>query len=79
MKKISMITILLLATGTLFAENHLVPLESQSVHVPKGFDSNDKVEIVVTGLLPSTCYRRPTAEAKIIDKNVFVDVKATKV
>lgn len=61
-----------------FARGNEVLINSDNVFVPKGFDSNDNVEVVVTGVLPNTCYRRPTGEAKISGNQVSIDVKATK-
>ncbi len=79
MKRLSLIALTLITTSTLFARSEEVQIESENIHVPKGFDSNDKVEVVVTGLLPSTCYRRPVAEAKVNGHNVTINLKATKV
>jgi hypothetical protein len=39
-----------------------VPLFSGKLYIPKGFDTNDLVEITVQGSLPNSCYRSPTYE-----------------
>ena len=36
----------------------LVPVSAQYLFVPKGFDDNDSIEVVVDGYLPSTCYKQ---------------------
>src|SRR4051812_16291397 len=35
----------------------LVPIEIQSAYLPAGFDSNDKVQVVVDGWFPNSCYK----------------------
>ncbi len=56
-----------------------VSIDPNTVHVPKGFDANDDVEIIVTGAVPDSCHKRPTGQAKILDSKVIIDMKATKV
>jgi hypothetical protein len=41
-----------------------VQLMSGKLYVPEGFDSNDLVEVVVSGKLPDLCYRNPTVEVE---------------
>ena len=77
-KNLLLATAVILSTSTTFARSEEVHIESESVHVPKGFDSNDNVEVVLTGVLPSTCYRRPFGEAKVLGNQVGIDIKATK-
>lgn len=62
-----------------FAASELVGIHPSQVHVPLGFDSNDKVEVIVTGLLPDTCHRRPTGQVKLQGQDIIVDMKADKV
>lgn len=45
------------------------------VYSPAGFDSNDSVEVVVTGFLPNLCYKAPKSEAVV--KNGRIEVKVT--
>ena len=67
----------LAASGTLLAEA-LAPIESQFLFVPKGFDDNDKVEIVLDGYMPSTCYRQaePTFTVDVAAKVITVQAMA---
>lgn len=46
------------------------------VFVPQGFDSNDSVELIVTGNFPSTCYSRNQVEVKVIDEVIKVHITA---
>ena len=42
--------------------------------VPKGFDNNDNVEIVVTGKYPNPCYTRNNSVVEIRDNKVLITV-----
>jgi hypothetical protein len=46
------------------------------LYVPEGFDSNDSVELVVSGTFPNTCYRRNDVEVKVVDEVVEIKVTA---
>lgn len=61
--------------ATIFAhagtpEERIVPVED--VFAPMGFDSNDNVEIVVSGYLPNLCHKNPKAKVKVEDKKIKV-------
>lgn len=43
--------------------------------IPAGFDSNDNVEVVITGYLPNLCHKSPSAKVEI--KGNKVDIKMT--
>ncbi len=43
--------------------------------IPAGFDSNDNVEVVITGYLPNLCHKSPSAKVEI--KGNSVDIKMT--
>lgn len=69
-----------LVTNMAYTDTLDVDIALEDVHVPLGFDSNDRnVEIVVTGIVPDTCYRRPQGIAKIEGNQISVDMKAVKV
>ena len=53
-----------------------LPLPIKQVYIPKGFDSNDHIEVVVTGELPNLCYFGPSATAKIDGNLITIDVFA---
>ena len=40
-------------------------IDIENVYIPKGFDSNDNVEIVVEGQLPNLCHQVPKIKANI--------------
>jgi hypothetical protein len=44
-------------------ETRMIPVEH--IFVPKGFDSNDNVEIVITGILPNLCHKSPKVKMNI--------------
>lgn len=48
------------------------------VFLPKGFDSNDNVEVVVSGILPNLCYKSPRGEVEIKGNDVFISMKAIR-
>lgn len=52
----------------------MVPIDH--IYIPQGFDSNDNVEIVVTGYLPNLCYKSPKALVQIRERNIFVTIKS---
>ena len=52
----------------------LSPLEH--LYVPKGFDSNDSVEVIVTGYFPNPCYSRNNVEVSVNDALINITVTA---
>lgn len=53
-----------------------VELKVLDLYAPKGFDSNDTVEVVVTGYLPNLCYKSPFAVAEKSGNEIKVKIKA---
>jgi hypothetical protein len=49
------------------------------VFVPAGFDSNDSVEIFITGYLPNLCYKAPRSEVKLKGENIEIKMTALTV
>lgn len=56
-----------------------VSINYDHIYIPRGFDSNDNSEIVITGRLPSTCYLKPKGEVNIKDNKITVKAMATEV
>lgn len=54
----------------------VIPSPVDHLFVPKGFDNNDSVEVVVTGKYPNPCYIRNNSEVEVRDNKVFVTVTA---
>ena len=53
-----------------------VPVDA--LYIPAGFDSNDSVEVVITGYLPNLCHKNPMTSFKV-DKNLIsITVSALK-
>ena len=55
-------------------EKRLVPVEN--VFIPAGFDSNDPVEVVITGFLPNLCHKSPKAEVEVSSALVKINVES---
>lgn len=58
------------------AGTEIVPSPVDHLYVPKGFDSNDSVELVVTGVFPNSCYSRNDVRVNVQDDVVDVTVTA---
>ena len=54
----------------------LVPIDG--VFSPKGFDSNDNSEIVVSGYLPNLCHKTPMTKSEVKDGKINITVTALK-
>jgi hypothetical protein len=74
----NLFVLLLLIANVAFAGNQTeMYVPTDDIYVPKGFDSNDNVEVVVTGFLPDLCYHSPQAKViKTEGKNIIIEVKA---
>lgn len=55
-----------------------IPVTSPVDHlfVPKGFDNNDNVEVLVSGTFPNPCYSRNKVEVDVKDEKIDVTVTA---
>ena len=80
MKRFLSVFALLMAVSSLAStKKEDVMIATNNVHVPRGFDANDYVTLVITGELPSTCYLRPYGEAKIVEGRITITTKAWRV
>lgn len=73
---------LLLLTTTFFMTSFafaglpiLKNIPVKHIYIPKGFDSNDNVEVVVTGTLPNLCHKAPQVEIKKTEHDISVSLK----
>ena len=46
--------------------------------VPRGFDNNDNLEVVVTGKFPNPCYIKNKVEVEVLGNKVLINVTALK-
>jgi hypothetical protein len=74
MKKI-LLFILLLSTLQTYAAMEKVLLNGR-LYLPKGFDDNDLVEVIVVGVLPDTCHKNPVFEIERNDPNYTISLYA---
>lgn len=75
MKRILAVSCLILSTIG-FARGEETVVAVNDVFIPKGFDGNDDVEIVLSGEFPNTCYQRPKTELAVRNGKINVDMKA---
>lgn len=78
MKKLVLSVLLSLVTSLpLMAFSPLVAeIPSDNIFLPFGYDSNDNVEIVVTGTLPNSCYKAPSVKLEKSDDTISVFLMA---
>ena len=62
-------------TELAFASGALVPVASQDVFVPKGFDDNDQVMVVLDGYLPNSCYQLDSVTQAIDEATKTITVQ----
>ena len=67
----------LLFSSFAMAQPEIILAPVDHLYVPEGFDSNDSVEVVVTGTFPNACYSRNNVEVKVVGE--IVDVKVTAI
>lgn len=59
-----------------FAQPQIIPAPVKHLYVPQGFDSNDAVEVVVTGNFPNPCLSRNDVSVSVIEDKIDVLVTA---
>jgi hypothetical protein len=67
---------LLFAFSPLLMAQTLQEVNIHQVYVPKGFDTNDQIELSVSGNLPSLCYYSPRVEAKSTEQGIVLTATA---
>lgn len=77
-KLLSMLVLCLLAPmmNNAFAGPVKITVPVETVFAPRGFDSNDNVEIVVSGFLPNLCYTSPSVELNWTENTLEVELKS---
>jgi hypothetical protein len=66
----------LLFTTTIFAAPEVILAPVDHLYIPKGFDSNDSVEVVVTGTFPNVCYSRNSVNVRLRGEEIDIEVTA---
>lgn len=74
--KLSLIATLLLSAAA-HAQPSIILAPIDHLYIPEGFDSNDSVEVVVTGSFPNPCYTRNKVDVKV--NGDIVDIKVTSI
>lgn len=59
-----------------YAQPHVIPAPVKHLYIPDGFDSNDSVEVVVTGNFPNPCLSRNKVDVTINEDQIDVRVTA---
>ncbi|MBH46907.1 MAG: hypothetical protein CME71_01915 [Halobacteriovorax sp.] len=77
MKKLILCTILPFFSLCVQAQTPIIsPVPVDKVFIPKGFDSNDMAEVVISGFLPNLCYKSPIVKSEVIGNDIIVSVYA---
>lgn len=83
-RNLKVFSLAVLSTGALMsgAVHASTPVETyvpiEHVYSPVGFDSNDRTEVVVEGVLPNLCHKSPVTTSKIVGNTIKITVKALK-
>jgi hypothetical protein len=67
----------LLVSQVAFANPEIVLSPTEHLYVPEGFDSNDSIELVVSGSFPNACFSRNKVNVDI--KNDIIDITVTAI
>jgi len=65
----------LLLSQVAFASPEIVLSPVDHLYIPKGFDSNDSVELIVTGVFPNACFSRNDVQVAV--NNDVIDITVT--
>lgn len=74
MKKL--LPLFIFASFTAIAQPAVISAPVDHLYIPAGFDSNDSVEVVVTGTFPNPCYSRNDVKVAVTDDVVDIQVSA---
>ncbi|EQC45400.1 hypothetical protein [Bacteriovorax sp. Seq25_V] len=74
LNKIAFIILMALGANAM----HIEAVPALHVYSPKGYNSNDNVEVVVEGVLPNLCYFNPSSEVKVVGKDIEIAIQAER-
>lgn len=78
MKRILFTTLMMMSVPAVYAQLDVTAAPVKHLYVPTGFDSNDSVEVVVTGNFPNPCYSRNTVSVEVKDEVINVEISALR-
>jgi len=67
----------LLFSSLVYASPDIILAPVDHLYIPEGFDSNDSVEVIVTGTFPNACFSRNKVDVSF--NGDIVDVKVTAI
>lgn len=67
----------LLISANVLAQVEIKELPVAKVYVPRGFDSNDAAQVIVSGTLPNLCYKSPRHSLKKIGNRFIIKVEGS--
>ncbi len=71
-----MVPLILSFQTAAFADSSVVVAPTDHIFVPKGFDNNDSVEVVVTGSFTSSCYSRNITKVSVAGAQIDISIDA---
>lgn len=75
---VMLMVIFFMVIGDTWARNPVkVDVPVVNVYIPRGFDSNDNVELIVMGNLPNLCHKYPETKVEIKGTSIYLSVQAT--
>ena len=74
--KTSIALLCLFLSQLAFAQPQVIPAPVKHLYIPGGFDSNDAVEVVVTGNFPNPCHSRNNVNVTINEDRINVHITA---
>ncbi len=74
--RLGILTASVLSAAQAFADPVFTAIPVTKVFTPKGFDSNDVSQVVVSGYLPSFCYKSPQSKVTITENRIQIQVTA---
>ncbi|MCO4794608.1 MAG: hypothetical protein KC493_12890 [Bacteriovoracaceae bacterium] len=74
-KKLIGLLLILMSFGAYASTPVLTMVPIDHVYSPKGFDSNDSAEIIISGFLPNLCHKAP--QTKVVVKGKKIEIQVT--
>ncbi len=78
MKSLLLILSVLLSSPIMALEKNIWQAEvpSKGIYIPKGYDTNDDIELIAEGYLPNLCYKNPHTLVTVEQNKVHVTLQA---